>query len=121
MLTLDLNLKNSTFDANQNLSPDLEQELLTALIQNDETIQNNFVTIDDVTQLLDNHLAEVIYDDPEETILCRPYDEASLAATEAVTVDTDDNAVTVVNADDVVTADTVATVTSPLAYSPTRA
>jgi hypothetical protein len=124
VLTSDHNLENLAFNADQIPSPNLEQELLTALTQNDETIQHNFTIIDDVTQVLDNHLAEVIHDDPEETILRRPHDEASLAAAEAVTVDTDDNAVTAVNADDVVTADTVNnadTVTSPPAYSPTRA
>ena len=63
--------------------PTLKQELLTALTQNDETIQNNFATINDVTQSLDNHLAEVIHDDLEETILRHPYDEATLAIVEA--------------------------------------
>ena len=72
---------------------------------------------------MDNHLAEVIHNDPKETILRRPHDEASLATAEAVTVDTDNNVVTTINADDVVTADTVDnadTATSPPAYSPTR-
>ena len=124
MLTLDHNLENLAFNTDQIPSPNLEQKLLTALTQNDETIQRNFATINDVTQVLHNHLAEVIHDDLEETILRHPYDEASLAAAKAVTVDTDDNAVTAVNADNVVTADTVDnadTATSPPAYSPTRA
>ena len=43
-------LEDVTFNAGQNPSPNLEQELLTALTQNDETIQNNFATIDDATQ-----------------------------------------------------------------------
>ena len=124
MLTLDPNQENSTFNVNQNPSPDLKQELLTALAENDETIRHNFATINDVTQVLDSRLAEIIHDDPEETMLRRPHDEASSAAAEAITVDTDDNAVTAVNVDDVVTADTVDnadTATSLPAYSPTRA
>ena len=76
-------MEDVTFNADQNLSPNLEQELLTALIQNDETIQDNFATIDNVTQFLDNHLAKVIYDDSKETTLRRSRDEAILAIVEA--------------------------------------
>src|SRR5688572_27612767 len=83
VLTSDPALESSTLNAGQNPSPNLEQELLTALTQNDETIQNNFATIDDVTQLLDNHLTEIIRDDPEETVLHRSYDNATLAIIEA--------------------------------------
>jgi len=57
--------------------------LLTTLTQNDKTIQDNFATINDVTQFLDNHLAEVIYDNLEETILRHLHDEATLAINEA--------------------------------------
>ena len=59
MLTSDHNLENLAINADQIPSPNLEQELLTALTQNDETIQHNFATIDDVTQVLDNRLAKV--------------------------------------------------------------
>ena len=65
LLTSDPILESPALNAGQNLSPNIEQELLTALTQNDETIQGNFATIDDVAQLLDNHLAEIICDDPE--------------------------------------------------------
>ena len=118
ILTSDHNPENLAFNADQVLLPTLEQELLTTLTQNNETIQNNFVTTNDVTQLLDNYLTK---DDPEETILCHPHDEGSLTAAKAITVDTDNNAVTAINADNVVTADTVDTATSLPAYSPTRA
>ena len=77
-------MENVTLNADQVPSPTLEQELLTALTQNDETIQNNFATIDDVTQLLDNHLTKIIHDDPEKIILRRSHDETTLAIVIAV-------------------------------------
>ena len=73
VLISDLILENVILNADQVPLPTLEQELLTALTQNNETIQNNFTTINDVTQSLDNYLAEVIHDDLEEIILCHSH------------------------------------------------
>ena len=57
--------------------------MLTILTQNDKTIQDNFVIINDVTWFLDNYLAEVNHDDSKEIILHRSYDEAILAIVKA--------------------------------------
>src|SRR5688572_10460037 len=124
VLTSDPILKSPALNAGQNLSPNIEQELLTALTQNDETIQGNFATIDDVAQLLDNHLAEIIRDDPEETVLRRSYDEATLAMVDAGddgdtgdAVDANDAGDDVDDGDDGDAGNT----DNPPAYSPTRA
>ena len=121
MLTSDPILENVTLNADQIPSPNLEQELLTALAQNDETIRHNFATMDDVTQVLDNHLAEVIHDDPEETILRRPHDEVTLAVVEASNADNDDLAGNAVDAVDDEVAGNAGIATDPPAYSPTYA
>ena len=121
VLTSDPVLENITFNASQNPSPNLEQELLTALTQNNETIQHNLATIDDVTQALNNHLAEVIHDDLEETILRRPYDEAILAIVEAGDDGDTGDAVDANDAVDDGDNDDAGSATNPPAYSPTRA
>ena len=117
-------MENVILNADQVPSPTFGQELLTALTQNDETIRHNFATIDDVTQVLDNRLAENIHDDLEKTILRRPRDEATLAVVEAGNdgnADNDDLAGNAVDAVNDEVAGNAGIATDPPAYSPTRA
>ena len=117
LLIFDPILESLTPNTGQNPLPNLK--LSTALIQNDETIQDNFTTIDDVTQFLDNHLTEIIHDDPEETILHHPHDEATLAIVEASDDGDTGDAVNANNTVDDSDDDDVRSTSNPLAYSPT--
>ena len=83
LLTSDHILEDLTFNAGQNSSSNPEQELLITLTQNYETIQNNFVTINNVIQFLNNYLVEIIYNNFKNIILYYPYDKARLVIIEA--------------------------------------